>query len=145
MNKVAASCFSLSLTNEKNNINLTNAYPILDEEGKKLTPYSFTITNTCDLFASYTVNLEMLEDNTMPLKYINSMLNNESVTKLSVLADAQTTINKAVASKTLVKGALGAGDSVDYNLRLWIAEDVTVENTDAMNKTFTSKVWLLAL
>ena len=140
VNKVAASCFSLSLTNEKNNINLTNAYPILDEEGKKLTPYSFTITNTCDLFASYTVNLEMLEDNTMPLKYINSMLNNESVTKLSALADAQTTINKAVASKTLVKGALGAGDSVDYNLRLWIAEDVTVENTDAMNALFSSKV-----
>ena len=140
VNKVAASCFSLSLTNEKNNINLSNAYPILDEEGKKLTPYSFTITNTCDLFASYTVNLEMLEDNTMPLKYINSMLNNESVTKLSALEDAKTTINGAVASKTLVKGALGAGDSVDYNLRLWIAEDVTVENTDSMNTLFTSKV-----
>ena len=140
VNKVAASCFSLSLTNEKNNINLSNAYPILDEDGKKLTPYSFTITNTCDLFASYTVNLEMLEDNTMPLKYINSMLNNESVTKLSDLADAQTTINKAIASKTLVKGALGSGDSVDYNLRLWIAEDVTVENTDAMNALFSSKV-----
>ncbi len=140
VNKVAASCFSLSLTNEKNNINLSNAYPILDEEGKKLTPYSFTITNTCDLFASYTVNLEMLEDNTMPLKYINSMLNNESVTKLSALEDAKTTIDGAVASKTLVKGALGAGDSVDYNLRLWMAEDVTVENTDAMNTLFTSKV-----
>ena len=140
VNKVAASCFSLSLTNEKNNINLSNAYPILDEDGKKLTPYSFTITNTCDLFASYTVNLEMLEDNTMPLKYINSMLNNESVTKLSALEDAKTTIDGAVASKTLVKGALGAGDSVDYNLRLWIAEDVTVENTDAMNTLFTSKV-----
>ncbi len=140
VNKVATSCFSLSLSNEKNNINLANAYPILDEEGKKLTPYSFTITNTCDLFASYTVNLEMLDDNTMPLKYINTLLNNESVTKLSALADAQTTINKAVASKTLVKGALGAGDSVDYNLRLWMAEDVTVENTDAMNALFSSKV-----
>ena len=140
VNKVATSCFSLSLSNEKNNINLAKAYPILDEEGKKLTPYSFTITNTCDLFASYTVNLEMLDDNTMPLKYINTLLNNESVTKLSALADAQTTINKAVASKTLVKGALGAGDSVDYNLRLWMAEDVTVENTDAMNALFSSKV-----
>ena len=60
LNRVASGCFSLSLTNEKNSINLQNAYPILDEEGKTLTPYSFTITNTCDLFASYTVNLEML-------------------------------------------------------------------------------------
>ncbi len=144
VNKVVASCFSLSLSNEKNNINLTNAYPILDEEGKKLTPYSFTITNTCDLFASYTVNLEMLDDNTMPLKYINTMLNNEGVTKLSVLEDAKITIDGAVASKTLVKGALGAGDSVDYNLRLWMAEDVTPEDTDAMNKNFKSKVVVTA-
>ena len=37
VNKVATSCFSLSLSNEKNNINLAKAYPILDEEGKKLT------------------------------------------------------------------------------------------------------------
>ena len=140
VNKVAASCFSLSLSNEKNNINLTNAYPILDEEGKKLTPYSFTITNTCDLFASYTVNLEMLDGNAMPIKYINSMLNNEKVTKLSDLEEGKTTIDGSVSSKVLAKGVLGAGDSVDYNLRLWMAEDVTVENTDAMNALFSSKV-----
>ena len=140
VNKVAASCFSLSLSNEKNNINLTNAYPILDEEGKKLTPYSFTITNTCDLFASYTVNLEMLDGNTMPIKYINSMLNNEKVTKLSALEEAKTTIDGSVSSKVLAKGALGAGDSVEYNLRLWMAEDVTMDDTDAMNALFVSKV-----
>ena len=69
----------MSLTNEKNDIHLTNAYPITNEEGKKLTPYSFTITNTCDLFASYTVNLEILEDNTLPTKYISSMVNNERI------------------------------------------------------------------
>ena len=70
MNKLTSSCFSLSLTNESNAIKLENAYPILDEEGKKLTPYSFTITNTCDLFASYTVNLEILENSTLDSKYI---------------------------------------------------------------------------
>ena len=43
VNRISTSCFSLSLTNEKNDINLENAYPILDEEGKTLTPYSFTI------------------------------------------------------------------------------------------------------
>ena len=40
-------------------VNLENAYPIYDEEGKSLTPYSFTITNTCDMFASFIVQLEM--------------------------------------------------------------------------------------
>ena len=143
-NKIAGSCFSLSLTNEKNNINLVNAYPITNEEGKKLTPYSFTITNTCDLFASYTVNLEILENNTLPIKYISSMINNESVIKLSELEDAKTTINGSVTSKILAKGSLGSGDSVDYNLRLWMSEDVTPEDTDAMNKNFKSKVVVTA-
>ena len=143
-NKIAGSCFSLSLTNEKNNINLVNAYPITNEEGKKLTPYSFTITNTCDLFASYTVNLEILENNTLPIKYISSMINNESVIKLSELEDAKPTINGSVTSKILAKGSLGSGDSVDYNLRLWMSEDVTPEDTDAMNKNFKSKVVVTA-
>ena len=143
-NKIAGSCFSLSLTNEKNNINLVNAYPITNEEGKKLTPYSFTITNTCDLFASYTVNLEILENNTLPIKYISSMINNESIIKLSELEDAKTTINGSVTSKILAKGSLGSGDSVDYNLRLWMSEDVTPEDTDAMNKNFKSKVVVTA-
>ena len=139
-NKVATSCLSLSLTNEKNDINLTDAYPILNEEGKKLTPYSFTITNTCDLFASYTVNLEILENNTLPIKYIASMINNESIVKLSELEDVKTTIDGSITSKILAKGSLGSGDSVDYNLRLWMSEDVTPEDTDAMNKNFKSKV-----
>ena len=143
-NKIAGSCFSLSLTNEKNNINLVNAYPIINEEGKKLTPYSFTITNTCDLFASYTVNLEILENNTLPIKYISSMINNESIIKLSELEDAKTTIDGSVTSKILAKGSLGSGDSVDYNLRLWMSEDVTPEDTDAMNKNFKSKVVITA-
>ncbi len=143
-NKIAGSCFSLSLTNEKNNINLVNAYPIINEEGKKLTPYSFTITNTCDLFASYTVNLEILKNNTLPIKYISSMINNESIIKLSELEDAKTTINGSVTSKILAKGSLGSGDSVDYNLRLWMSEDVTPEDTDAMNKNFKSKVVVTA-
>ena len=64
-------------------IHLENAYPILDEEGKTLTPYSFTITNTCDLFASYTVNLEMLENTTLDSKYIRVMLNNEAIQNLN--------------------------------------------------------------
>ena len=140
INKIAGSCFNLSLTNEKNDINLTDAYPILNEEGKKLTPYSFTITNTCDLFASYTVNLEILENNTLPIKYISSMINNESIIKLSELEDAKTTIDGSITSKILAKGSLGSGDSVDYNLRLWMSEDVTPEDTDAMNKNFKSKV-----
>ena len=138
--KLVTSCLNLSLTNEKNDINLTKAYPISDTEGKKLTPYSFTITNTCDLFLSYTVNLEILNESTMPYKYIKAMVNNEAIAKLKDLEDTQTTLENASSSKVLFKGTLGSGDSADYNIRLWMDEDVTVNDTDSMNTTFLSKV-----
>ena len=144
LNRVASGCFSLSLTNEKNSINLQNAYPILDEEGKTLTPYSFTITNTCDLFASYTVNLEMLENSTLDSKYIRVMLNNEAIQNLNEYESTTTTISGSVGSKVLAKGSLGSGDSADYTLRLWMDEDITIEETDAMNKLFSSKVVIVA-
>ena len=37
-NDIASSCFNITFT-DKDNISLQKAYPILDEEGKKLTPY----------------------------------------------------------------------------------------------------------
>ena len=45
-NNIAVSkCLKLDMTNESNEINLNNVYPISDEEGRKLTPYSFPIIN----------------------------------------------------------------------------------------------------
>ena len=144
LNRVASGCFSLSLTNEKNAINLENTYPILDEEGRTLTPYSFTITNTCDLFASYTVNLEILENSTLDSKYIRVMLNNEAIQNLNEYESTTTTMAGSIDSKILAQGSLGSGDSADYTLRLWMDEDITIEDVDAMNKLFRSKVVISA-
>ena len=58
---LGVNCFELTLTNEQNDINLQSAYPISDEEGMILTPYTFTITNTCNTYAYYQVNLEELQ------------------------------------------------------------------------------------
>ena len=132
-------CLSIELTNQKNEISLNNTYPISDLEAKKLTPYSFTINNTCDTFISYDVNLEMLEGTTMNSKYMAVMINNEHKELLSNLDNANTVMSSSVESRKLVSGSLGVGDSVDYTLRLWIDESVTLSD-DAQNKTFTSKI-----
>ena len=42
-NTIASSCLEVSITKEENPINLQKAYPITDEEGLSLTPYTFTI------------------------------------------------------------------------------------------------------
>ena len=144
VNRLSSTCLELSLTKEENAINLQNAYPIVDEEGKNLTPYSFTVENTCDMFASYTITLEILNESTLSADYVATMLNTNAITTLSDLES--TTVSDASIYKEayiLGTGSLGTGDREDYALRLWIDEDVTVED-DAMNKTFQAKVVITA-
>ena len=91
-NIVNSSCLKLNLINEKNDINIENAYPLLNEEGKSLTPYEFTIENTCDLFVSYSVNLEVLDETTLPIKYVSVLLNEEGVQRLSSFDTVESTL-----------------------------------------------------
>ena len=44
-NIAISKCLKLEMSNESNTINLDNMYPISDEEGRKLSPYSFPIIN----------------------------------------------------------------------------------------------------
>lgn len=144
MNQIKSSCFNISLENEKNEINLQNSFPILNEEGKKLVPYSFTITNTCDIFASYTITLDLLEDSTTPTKYIASMVNNEAIEILGNREESA--LESGVKERrVLAKGSLGSGDSDDYNLRLWVDEGVTLANKDIMNTTLHSRIHVVGV
>ena len=45
-NVVTTGCFNIEFK-DKNSINLSNVVPVTDEDGKKLVPYEFTLTNTC--------------------------------------------------------------------------------------------------
>ena len=142
-NNVAGSkCFKLELSNAKNEINLTNMYPISDEEGRKLTPYSFTITNTCDVLAGYTVNIEMLEGTTLNSKYLDVLVNNEEIKLLSTYEATDTVIANSTESRVIAKGTLGYNDSADYTVRFWMDKDV--DDIESMNKYFASKIVVVA-
>lgn len=140
-NIIAASkCFDVSITSQKNSISLENAYPITNESGKKLTPFSFTVTNTCDIFASYAVSLESLQGTTLASKFLNAMINNEEIKKLSDYDGTDTINSGSIESHILAKGSLGGGDSEDYTLRLWINYDTTMEDLDNEVKILKAKV-----
>ena len=139
-NTAYTECFDVSITSQKNSIALENAYPITDEQGKKLTAFSFTITNTCDIFASYTVNLESLKGTTLNSNFLKVMLNNEELKLLSSYETADTVNTGSIESHIMAKGSLGSGDSEDYTLRLWIDYDTTLEDLDNEIKTFKSKI-----
>ena len=146
-NEVASSCFSITLINEQNAINLQKAYPILDEEGKKLTPYTFTVKNNCDAYASYSVNLELLEtileENRLSSGFIKVMLDENTPMLLTENTSIEPTLDNAYEAYELATGYLDKNEEITYNLRLWMDQDVTIED-DAMNKQLESKITITA-
>src|SRR5574344_2658857 len=76
-NSLATDCFSITFT-EDNNISLINAYPLVDADGEKLTPYTFTIKNNCTSYASYQVNLEVLNTSTLADSYLKMQLDSNT-------------------------------------------------------------------
>ena len=67
---VTSGCIDVEIISNSKEIKLENAYPLLNSEGVKLTPYTFTITNTCSLFVSYDITLSMLSTSTLESQYI---------------------------------------------------------------------------
>ncbi len=77
INSIKIGCLNLKLENYSEGVNLRNAGPMSDEEGDKLTPYTFVITNTCNSSVSYTINLENVtteEEKKLPEQYIKAKL-----------------------------------------------------------------------
>ena len=142
-NNATSGCFNIELTDQKDEINLTNAYPITDADGLKLKPFSFTLRNTCTIFAHYYVNLEMLEGTTLNSKWVATKVNSDAITTLDQYKTTTTAISGSTESRTIAEGYLGSDDSVDYTLSLWMDEDATIDD-DVMNKIFKSKVMVVS-
>ena len=151
-NDIASSCFNITFT-DKNNISLQKAYPILDEDGKKLTPYEFTITNTCDSYASFNVNLEVLNTTTLTnndaVKVMISSKTGDTETEINtnLLSSYKTTtktLDNAQTSFNLTTGYLNAKESKTYTLRLWLDENVGMNTEGVQNAKFSSKVVVTA-
>jgi len=138
-NTAVSKCFKLELANQANEINLTNMYPITDEEGRALTPLTFTLKNTCSVSAKYSLNMEMLEGTTLNSNYLAVLVNNKDIKLLSSYNTATTVIAGSTESRTLDTGILAPNGSKDYSISLWMDKSVTLSD-DAQNKTFKSKV-----
>ena len=142
-NIVKSSCLNLSISNEENVIKLEKQIPIMNEEGKNLTPYTFTINNTCNSMMGYSLNLEELEGSTLASKYIMTMVNDKIYVNMASLSSTDNYYANSVESRVLATGSLGPNASINYSLRLWM-DEATPMTTDAMNKSFRSKVVVVA-
>ena len=138
-NVAESKCFDLSISNQENSINLENAYPISNDKGKELTPFTFTVTNTCDITAQYSVNLEVLKSSTLSSKFIDVMFEG-NINLLSSYDNGDKLNSSSIESRKLATGVLKPNESKDYSLRLWIDYDTTMEDLNNEVKSFKSKI-----
>lgn len=116
-NLAGSGCFVTTFT-DQNNINLTNQFPIIDSDGAKLTPYTFTIKNTCTINAKYQVDLETLNTTTLGLNHVKLSFNASGSTGtprfLNNIDTTNNTIANATDARNLGIGYLDAGQSKTY-------------------------------
>ncbi len=144
-----SSCIKVAIEKEQDNIKLQNAYPLTDKQAEELTPYQFTITNTCNTIVDYTVKLEKLmqtngqEDKLLNSKYIAVEFNGGQKELLSNYPEGNKTYEgadyKSVEARELIKGTLNGNDTKTYTIKLWMDESVEA-TSDSMNKSFISKI-----
>ncbi len=138
-NVLNAGCLSVDFVEtEDSDINLNNEYPISDEEGIKKKAYSFKITNSCTIYAKFSLNLEKLTGSTMDDGYVKLQLNERRPQLYSAYNSVNPTLSDATSSRSLDFGGLNPGASRSYTLKLWIDYDAT--NDQVGSTTFMSKV-----
>ena len=140
----ALSCFTSTLTEENSAINLTNEFPIKDEDGIKKTPFTFKITNNCNNYVKAYITIDPLKEGTANYilsKYMKANISTKGSTDgTSLIIGTQNT--KVLDNKHngyIVKEVgLNSKESKEFDLRLWIDYDTTKEQAAGM--TYLSQV-----
>ena len=140
----ALSCFTSTLTEENSAINLSNEFPIKDEDGIKKTPFTFKITNNCNNYVKAYITIDPLKEGTANYilsKYMKANVSTKGTTDgTSLIIGTQNT--KVLDNKHngyIVKEVgLKSKESKEFDLRLWIDYDTTKEQAAGM--TYLSQV-----
>ena len=119
---------------EGNAITMDNAMPMTDENGMNTTPYTFTITNSGDVDAYYTVSNEEELANTLDTNYLKMRLTGSDGYDSGIkrLKDLGTSTYRIVDETSLA-----TGKSVTYKLYLWISSDA---DNSVQDKVYKSKI-----
>ncbi|MBE6159071.1 MAG: hypothetical protein E7159_04540 [Firmicutes bacterium] len=142
-NTIDVGCFRIDFSDEgftmSGNINLENAYPMPDAVVKGLTPYKFSITNQCSVASSYNVLLETLNASTMDETQLDVKFNDTS--KKHYVSNVTEGLSEdAKNGMKLASGYLDAGETITYNLKVWIDYDVTVDTPNIQGKVWNGRV-----
>ena len=155
INTISTGNVYLNYTEDTNGINITNAYPMSDEVGKTLTNeeqyFDFTVDAKIsgDVVANYEVSAEKevsstLDNNEVKL-YLEKMVNNSyqevMAPKNYTPLKESTDLGTEVGTMLLDSGTFTKSSSVNYRLRMWVADNAVIDN---LERTFGVRVSIKA-
>ena len=140
----ALSCFTSTLTEENSAINLSNEFPIKDEDGMKKTPFTFKITNNCNNYVKAYITIDPLKEGTANYilsRYMKANVSTKGSTDGTslIIGNQNTKVLDNKHNGYIVKEVgLNSNESKEFDLRLWIDYDATKEQAAGM--TYLSQV-----
>ncbi len=153
-NLISTGCFNIVYNDldeegKSSSITLLNSYPIKEQTGVSLKPYTFTIKNICNIKGEYRIVLSKLDNSTLDDNYLRYTFNKqeEAITVLPIPAESNTAIDKSTEAiiselndpKKIASNYLLTEDTIlpneekTYNFRIWL--DYSAGN-DQMEKEF---------
>ena len=143
---VSRTCFDTSLTENTEKVVLENAYPIVDSEGLKGTPFTFTLKNNCSSYIRLYITIDSEHRGNLGTTYLD-----DNYIKVNISPKGTTSEQSVVlGSKKLtdldnnrkgyiiVNTGLQANEEKSFDLRLWMDEAVTLEQ--GLGKSWEGKI-----
>ena len=137
-------CLSTFFEEESPGITLTNAYAVSDEEGMTNEPFTFYLENKCNETTYVYITIDSLNEGAstnLDSSHVKYNLSTYDTT------DGFNAIVKSSSIKRLENGhdgyiiktlALGSGESIAYDLRLWV--DEATSSADGLGKTWSGQI-----
>lgn len=143
------SCGHFTFLDGSSSINLTNSYPMSDNMGKKTTPFTFSIKNTCETSSKFIIYLVVPKTSEIPINYISyelqptntsgKLIDKVNTNLIPTLKSQLETIHSFEIENVieLTTDTLTPGMTKTYDIKLWANKSAS---NDVMNKTFEATV-----
>ena len=141
------SCFDITMS-DSGALSLNNAIPTQDTVGINGSPYTYTITNTCDLDAYYETTINVISSNTSEASKVRVALYGDGYlapSTLSTLKTGELTANftnplSSNANYAIDEGYLPAKTSKTFKLAMWLGYDTTSFSGDFKTKVLVTGI-----
>ena len=123
--------------NENEPITLLEAYPISTDKGMEGKPYTFTVSNTGDIDAIYRIYLDDVELDAGIERLSDNSIRYSLTKDGKYLTDTVADLLSQRENRIIDNGAIYPGETFNYELRMWIDENV---GNEEQGKAFKGKI-----